>query len=83
MRPLHLRESIRPLPDGATLLPTLTRADWDRQARWWRTETGIPKRCVTCHGHVTNEPPVYERFGRVFCACCSRTFGWIPEAGWR
>lgn len=75
--------TFRPAPEGHVSLPTVTMADWSRVLRWWKPETGIPRRCVGCGAGLTNEPPQWERYGRVYCLLgCARQCAWISNVGW-
>lgn len=74
----------RKAPEGHVERPTLTLADWDRQAGWWKIETGISRWCPWCGAQMMNEPPMWERYGRVVCGLgsgCNREIAWITGVG--
>lgn len=80
-----MREPVRPIPANHVALPTVTMADWSRSLRWWKPETGIPRRCPDCNAQVMVEPPLWDRSGRVVCglgAGCGRDIAWISNVGW-
>lgn len=72
----------KPAPATHVDLPTLRMSDWVRHRRWWHPDAEIPTRCTDCRGRIFNEPPQFERFGRVYCSMCSRTLAWISHVGW-
>jgi hypothetical protein len=77
------RTQHRPSPEGHVAQPVLKLSDWSRALRWWRPESGIPRRCAECNASLTNEPPQWERFGRVYCLLgCARQYAWISSVGW-
>ncbi len=78
-----IRDKPRPEPEGHVALPVLRMSDWSRVRRWWRPEAGIPRHCPSCGARLANEPPQWERFGRVYCLLgCARQVAWISSAGW-
>jgi len=72
-------------PADHVKLPELKLSDWSRQLRWWKPEAGIPRRCPTCSARLMVDPPLWERWGRVYCGIdsgCGREYAWVSAVGW-
>lgn len=75
--------SARLTPADHVPLPTVRMSDWNRERRWWKPETGIPRRCVACNARLMVDPPLWERYGRVACLVgCGREVAYISSVGW-
>ena len=79
-----MTQSVRLAPEGHVARPVLRMSDWSRHERWWRPETGIPRRCTTCQSQLGVEAPEGQRFGRVYCVIgCGREYAFVSSVGWQ